>query len=477
MISRRAREVWVQALCLAMTAFLAFGLSATPPAEAAGQSFLMLSDIHFNPMAEPAPVDRLAAAEPGDWPAIFESGGSRGPSRYRSDTNWALLRSALERMKQTLPHPAFLLLPGDFLAHHFRAQFDAAAHDHSDRAYRSFVVKTMRFVAAEIAGAFPGTAILPTLGNNDAECGDFRLQPNGPFLADTLAILRGLVGGHATPGFAESWKSWGNYSAMLPHASAVRAIFLNDVFFSQNYLNICGSRGSPDPGRETLAWLAAELAAAQRAHQRVWLVYHVPPGIDGYRTWRQGSCPDRIIPMWNEPYARPFLALLRRYSDTVAANFVGHTHMDDFRLIADEKGDFSFALIMPALSPIFGQNPAFRTVIFNSSGNILDQTTYDLANLAAAGPGVPPKWQAEYTFSREWGLPSVDLAGLQRLYAMITTVPADRARWHRLYPVSSPVYWGLAAGDDTAHALRAYDCATGYARSADFERCWCGGAK
>ncbi len=477
MISRRAREAWVRIVRLGIAAFVAFALSAMPQAEAAGQSFLMVSDIHFDPMAEPALVDRLAAAEPGDWRAIFESAGKQRPSHYGADTNWPLLRSALGQMKATLPHPLFLLLPGDFLAHHFRAQFDAAASDHSDSAYRRFVVKTMRFLADEIAGGFPDTPILPTLGNNDAECGDFRLQPNGPFLADTLPILRGLVGGHATPDVAESWKSWGNYSAILPDTPGVRAIFLNDVFFSQNYRNICGSRGGRDPGRETLAWLTAELAAAQRAQQRVWLVYHVPPGIDGYRTWRQGACPDRIIPMWDEAYARPFLALLRRYSATVAANFAGHTHMDDFRLIGDGKGDFSFALIMPALSPIFGQNPAFRTVVFDTSGRILDQTTYDLANLAEAGPGVPPKWQAEYTFSREWGLPSVDLAGLQRLYAMITTVPADRARWHRLYPVSSPVYWSLAGGGDTAHTLRAYDCATGHVRSADFERCWCGGVK
>jgi sphingomyelin phosphodiesterase acid-like 3 len=460
-----------------MAAFVAFSLSAATQAEAAGQSFLMLSDIHFNPMAKPALVDRLAAAEPSNWPAIFESDGSRGPSRYGSDTNWPLLRSALEQMKATLPHPAFLLLPGDFLAHHFRGQFDTAAHDHSDRAYREFVVKTMRFLADELADAFPGTPILPTLGNNDAECGDFLLQPNGPFLAGTFPILRGLVGGNGQPGLAQSWTSYGNYSAILPKAPGVSAVFLNTVFFARNYRNACGSRGDPDPGRQTLAWLAAELATAKQAHRRVWLVYHVPPGVDGYRTWRQGSCPDRIVTMWDEAYARPFLALLRRYSNTVAANFAGHTHMDDFRLIGDDKGDFSFTLIMPALSPIFGQNPAFRTVVFDRSGSILDQTTYDLANLAEAGPGVPPKWQAEYTFSREWRLPQVDLPSLERLYAMITSVPEDRSRWHRLFAVSSPVYWGLAPGGNAAHTLRAYDCATGHARPADFEQCWCGGAK
>jgi sphingomyelin phosphodiesterase acid-like 3 len=476
-MSRSAPEAWVRAFCLGVAAFVAFALSATARGEVASASFLMVSDLHFNPMAEPPLVDRLAATEPGEWRAIFEGTGSRSPSRYGADTNWPLLRSALQQMKETLPHPAFLLLPGDFLAHHFRAQFDAAARDHSDSAYRGFVVKTMRFLADEIVHTFPNTPVLPVLGNNDAECGDFRLQPNGPFLADTLPILRGLVGGNGKPGFDQSWTSYGNYSAILPGTPGVSIVFLNTVVFSRNYRNSCGSRGGPDPGRQTLAWLAASLAAARQAHERVWLVYHIPPGVDGYRTWRQGTCPDTIVPMWDDAYARPFFALLRRYSDTVIVNFAGHTHMDDFRLIGDDKGDYSFALIMPALSPIFGQNPAFRTVALDASGGIVDQTTYDLANLAEAGPAIPPKWQVEYTFSREWHLPRVDLPSLERLYAMITTVPADRARWHALFAVSSPVYWGLTPGGSAAHTLRAYGCATGHVRSADFEQCWCGGAK
>ncbi len=41
-------------------------------------------------------------------------------------------------------------------------------------------------------------------------------------------------------------------------------------------------------------------------------------------------------------------------------------------------------LITPAVSPIFGQNPAFRTVVYDAAGGILDQTTYDLTNLAEA---------------------------------------------------------------------------------------------
>ena len=197
-----------------------------------------------------------------------------------------------------------------------------------------------------------------------------------------------------------------------------------------------GQPADGDPGRATLAWLEAELAAAKEAQERVWLLYHIPPGIDGYATLRQGACPGTMIPMWDQAYAGPFLALMRRYADTVAASFAGHTHMDDFRLIGDAEGRYGFALITPAVSPIFGQNPAFRTVIYDAAGGILDQTTYGLTNLpqaTAAAGGVPPEWRAEYTFTRQWSLPRVDLPSLDHLYSMITDVPVGaRAMAHDL---------------------------------------------
>ncbi len=446
-------------------------MAARAAGSAPAAQFLLLSDVHFNPMADPHLVDRLAAGSPAEWPAILDASTDKSLGRYGADTNWHL-HSALEQMGTALPHPIFVLIPGDFLAHHFRDQFNAVARDHSDPAFRGFVDKTMRFLALEIEAVFPNTPILPALGNNDEVCGDFKLQPGGPFLTDMLPVMRGLVGGRINRDLGRDWTRYGNYSAAVPGVPGVRLIFANTVFFSHRYRNNCGG-GGDDPGRATLVWLEAELAAARRAHQRAWLAFHVPPGIDGFATWRQGECPDRIIPMWADVYAQPVYALLRRYADTVAASFAGHTHMDDFRLIGDAEGNFAFALMTPAVSPIFGQNPAFLTVTYDSAGGILDQATYDLINLSETDAHNPPKWQREYTFTREWRLPRVDLASLERLYAMITTVPEDRALWHTLYPVSSQAYWTRNHGG--ADETRAYDCATGHVSVADYRQCWCGG--
>ena len=208
-------RTWVTQLILAVILALAPMAARTAGSAPAGQ-FLLLSDIHFNPMADPRLVDRLAAGSPAEWPAILDASTDKSLGRYGADTNWYLFHSALEQMGTALPHPNFVLIPGDFLAHHFRDQFNAAARDHSDPAFRGFVDKTMRFLALEIEAVFRNTPILPALGNNDEVCGDFKLQPGGPFLTDMLPVMRGLVGGRINRDLGRDWTRYANYSATVP---------------------------------------------------------------------------------------------------------------------------------------------------------------------------------------------------------------------------------------------------------------------
>ncbi|HZU89281.1 MAG TPA: hypothetical protein VE993_08495 [Stellaceae bacterium] len=490
----------VRLVALAGAMLLAAPMAAPAQPAAAGH-VLIATDLHFDPMADPALVDRLSAAEPTEWPAILDGAADKSLGHYGADTNWRLLRAALRQMKATLPDPVAVLLPGDFLAHRFRRAFNAAARRHSDADYRVFVDKTMQFLADEIAREFPGRPILWALGNNDADCGDYRLEPGGRFLAETLPILRRLLGAAADDSLARGWTRYGNYGVTLPGFPGLRVIVVNTVFFSRLYRNGCGRPGQPDPGRATLAWLGRELQSARQAGLKVWLVYHIPPGADPYAAVHIGRCPpaprdtvargpqtpaprdtvargpqtEAFVPLWKPAYAEPFYALTRRYAGTIAAAFAGHLHMDDFRLIPTGDGSAAFVLITPAVSPIFGQNPAFRTVSFDKTGGLLDETTYDLANLSETGAGAPAAWQAEYTFSREWRLPRLDAASLAQLARLIDERPAVRARWRQLYATSSPVYWRLLAalGDDPARAFR---CAATHLRPQDFDRCYCGAA-
>jgi sphingomyelin phosphodiesterase acid-like 3 len=140
-----------------------------------------MSDLHFDPMADPRLVDRLARAEPEQWQDILEGSGDTSLGNYGQDTRWALLRSALQQMNQTLPDPAFVLVSGDFLAHHFRQEFDLAASDHSDAAYRVFLRKTMQFIAQQLHATFPAPQSFGPSGTTTRNAATTSSSPAGRF--------------------------------------------------------------------------------------------------------------------------------------------------------------------------------------------------------------------------------------------------------------------------------------------------------
>jgi hypothetical protein len=75
------------------------------PAQAVAGQVLVMSDLHFDPMADPRLVDQLAAAEPEQWSAVLDSSSDRSLGRYGRDSNWMLLRSALQHTPCRAPGP------------------------------------------------------------------------------------------------------------------------------------------------------------------------------------------------------------------------------------------------------------------------------------------------------------------------------------------------------------------------------------
>jgi sphingomyelin phosphodiesterase acid-like 3 len=438
------------ALAAVLLAVTPLGAAELPPSG----RFLVMSDLHFNPMDDPSLLDRLAAAEPSEWPTILENAHNAALSSYGHDTNWPLFRSTLEAMQRWLPNPVLVMVPGDLLAHNYRNKF-AAASDHSDAAFRGFVSKTVAFLAAELRQRFPDAPVLLTLGNNDEICGDYKLQPNGPFLADTLPVMHELLMVGADDAFDREWLARGNYAIRLNDAQ-LRVILVNTVLISRNYRNACGQGG--DPGKEMLAWLEQQLETAKRADEKVWLLYHIPPGIDAYATIQAGGCGATPVPMWKDTYLDPFVTLMRRYAETIAASFAGHTHMDEFRLI----GDAGAVVLTPAVSPIYDQNPSFAIYSYTQNNRVLDRTLYYL-DLSAP----QTDWAEEYSFDEAWNVPTLDLAHLQQVATTIDASAEARAKWLRYYRVS---HLSPPMPDDVA---RAYTCAISNISSAAYARCRC----
>ena len=429
-------------------------LASTP------SQFFWLSDLHFNPLADPALADKLAGAEPAQWASILAASSS-GFSGFGQDANWPLVSSAIAKMREVQPNPAFTMLTGDLLPHHFREQFDRSVSNHDDVAFRQFVRKSIEFIGLQLKQIAPHAPLVISLGNNDAECGDYQLQPHGPFLNDTRAVVSDLAGTAGDSSFTGTWTTSGSYSMPNPVLRRYRLIVLNTVLFSTRYRDRCGNT-SDDPGRDLLAWLRSTLAGARKHHEKVWLVYHLPPGIDAYASSHQGT----PVPFWKPAYSKEFEDLCSTYSGVIRASFAGHIHVDDFRLLGSSASHGELVMIAPALSPNIRQNPAFRVVTLEADGHIADQATYYLTNLPTAGNEVKADWKLEYSFNRAWNLHGLDFANYQKLYRRIDSSPETRDRWMLFLSASRP-----EAGNVTPANFRAFYCATGHTNPADYQAC------
>jgi hypothetical protein len=419
------------------------------------ETFLSISDIHFDPFADPTLIPKLEAADVSQWEEILASSGVKTFSTYGSDINDALFRSAIAEMKSRIASPAFVLISGDFFAHGFQKTYQQYATDKGQAAYTAFVTKTVAYVAGALQKTYPGIPIYPTLGNNDSDCGDYAVVPNGVFLANFRDVWKTAVQSRS---FERRFPTGGYYHADVPSLKDVRIIALNTNFFSTNYKNPCGTPGGPDPGLQQLVWLEDELRLARALGKRVWLLYHIPPGMDVYdiEEWG-GACPGvKGETFWKDDYQQRYLAITNRYRNTILGSWAGHTHQDEFRIAT---GDFIH--ITPSVTPVFGNNPAFEVVEVKRNGEVSGYTAHHL-------PNVTLPWAREYAFAEAYDKGRYDTGALTQIASAIQTDPATRQQYF--------TYLSSGAPKSTAGALakwQGYWCGLTIMNPAAFTNCYC----
>lgn len=430
------RALAIVAAGLSPAALAADEVPALPFAPEPGQGvFLVITDIHFDPFADPALVEQLVAAEANAWPGIFESAGQQNFAQYGSDANYPLMTSALDTAGQLLPRPDFVLYAGDYLVHEFETKFETHAGG-GPEAFARFVIKTMTFVSDRLQAAFAEAPVYGTLGNDDAICGNYMVAPGQRFLA---AVGELWAGHSAHPEAFADFGVGGFYAVPHPTVHGRDLIVLNTVLWSMNYENRCNPAAG-DPGAAQLAWLEWTLYRTKLAGRTASLLFHIPPGIDGYSSSHgAGGCRANVTPFLKEAYEKPFLALLGRYSDILEIGYAGHTHMDDFRVVVAETGEsILLTHITPAISPIYGNNPGFGLVLYDrTSGDLLDYATVYLTNLARAGRGEAARWAIEYTFQGAYGYAAYDPRTAALLARSIRAEAAARDDYVTFYPVTT----------------------------------------
>ncbi len=391
---------------------------------------LMVSDIHFDPFHDPVKVRQLAVAPLSRWSAILAAPpspnqqpaftalqqrcGARGV-----DTPYALLRSSVQAMRSQQPDAKFIMVGGDLIAHGFYCRYAALVPGSTHSDYQAFVLNTISFVLEELRAAFPHIPIYVALGNNDTACDDYRLDAGSEFLAQTGRLLAKVLPLSQRQQVLKVFAKGGYYSlTMAAPMRDTRLIVVNDIFLSTKY-STCAGQPDPAPAAAEMTWLQAQLAQARRLHERVWVLGHIPPGIDPYSTTvkLKNIC-------GNEPPEK-FLSsdnladLLIEYSDVVRLGIFAHTHMDEVRLLkppgsAPAAAHMVAVKVVPSISPVDGNNPSFTIARIDPSSAALQ----DYEVIAASNQtGIGTAWSSEYDYAQTYHEAQFSPAALRELIA------------------------------------------------------------
>ena len=419
--------------CVLLFAGAALAQSAPTASGGAGQSkatipALMVSDIHFEPFWDPARAAQLVTAPVSEWTAILAAAPS--PDREQrfqalqqschvrgADTSFALYESSLKAMRAHAAGLGFVTVSGDLIAHAFQCKYDALFPHSTPEALRTFVEKTLDYVVRELYSSFPGVPVYVALGNNDSDCGDYQLDAHSEFLeASGREVTRDFPASER-PAAQESFAAGGYYSVSLPAPiKNARLLVLNDIFMADGF-QTCSGKADSTAADAQLAWLARQLAKARAHQQKIWVMGHIPPGVDLHATVSRmvGVCSGQPPKMFLS--SEKLANLLAGYGDVVELAIFAHTHMDEMRLLRPESGGGSPASangvaaksapgvavkMVPSISPINGNSPSFTLAqVDPATTALVDYKVFTASNQT----GVDEVWKEEYDFARSFHEP------------------------------------------------------------------------
>jgi len=439
---------------------------------------LFISDIHFNPLMDPKLADSLDQAPASQWNSIFAGSTQTACATYGQDTNFALLESALAAMKQRVPNPDVIFISGDLLVHYFQQFFyNKEVTNPTQAGYEAFVAKTEHYLAMKLKHAFPEAQILPTLGDWDTAGGTTSTYAGPGFLTAFALSWKSAVNRNGgAPDFEKTFSSGGYYSTTFPVDPHGKFIGL----YTQPWAAECTNGCAPDGGNlgpVELGWLTDQLADARANGQHVWLLGHIPPGIDANTTAQNReekgmSCTASITPFWADVYSSQLYELFTDYSDVIKFGIFAHEHYDDLRVARDSSGNEIFGIkLPPSITPLHN-NPAFMAFNYNPvAGVITDTTTYYLTNLSSAPTAATAIWGPEYSFDATYGQTSFDSKGLAGTVTKILTQSAAQSSYINYYPSLYPPGNILPGG---MVPFLAWGCALNNFPVADYQACYCG---
>ncbi|NWV69945.1 ASM phosphodiesterase, partial [Malurus elegans] len=372
-----------------------------PPPGAPTARILFLTDLHWDRQYTPGsaaacPDPLCCRGAPRDGPGAAGFWGSYS----KCDLPLHTIDALLAQLPNATGHTSNST--GGFAAAYWTG--DIPAHDVWQQS-RGDQLQALRTVTALLRTRLGGLRVFPAVGNHEA-------TPVNAFPPPYVHGNRSAA--WLYDAMAEAWQGWlppaalhtlragGFYTAQV--WPGLRLVSLNMNFCSQ--ANFWLLINATDPAGQ-LQWLMGVLADAERDGEKVHIIGHIPPA-HCLRSWS-----------WN------YYRIISRFEGTIAAQFFGHTHLDEFELFYDEETlsrPVSIAFVAPSVTTYINLNPGYRVYEVassypGSSHAVLDHETFilNLTEANTAPPGTPPRWQRLYRAREAYGLPTAFPADWDRL--------------------------------------------------------------
>jgi sphingomyelin phosphodiesterase acid-like 3 len=480
---------WCAYASACVLGLLAFGVQV--PAQPVGQGSaksiqaLFVSDIHFEPFRDPGKAAQLAAAPVEDWNALLAAPASADAATQFTklqqtchakgeDTTYALFESSLRAIHARARGARFVIVSGDLIAHNFSCKFAALFPKATPAEYRTFVEKTIAYVMGGLRTALPGVPVYAALGNNDSDCGDYQIDANSAFLKESGEVFAADLHGAERSQAVQTFAAGGYYSVNLPApVEHTRLLVLDDLFMSERY-QTCGGKEDRAPADSQIAWLQQQLNEARSKNEKVWVMAHIPPGVDSYSTarkWKElcgGGKPKMFLS------SEALSEVLAGYGDVIQLAIFAHTHMDEVRLLIPANVDAAHrpvaVKIVASISPIDGNNPSFTVATIDPVHGILA----DYRVIAASNQtGIAAEWTEEYDFAKTYHEPAFTAATVGSLIAGFKTDPAAQTAASQDY-----LRYYMTGVDMRMLALiwQPYVCSLTNAATDAYRECVCGSA-
>ena len=326
---------------------------------------------------------------------------------YDCDTPTVILDAVQEKIieESKKEKPKFILWTGD----HF-SDFDGNASIGDVEKVLTDITERLKVMKKELK-----VPIYPIIGNHDT-FPSFQFPQEGPFFV--YEFCRKNWGDFLSHKSLENHKINQFYSERV--MPGLRIVAINTaMFFCCNSLI---PLSTIDPGGQN-AWLRAELLDAQKAGDKVFLIAHVPFGLDEVR---------RIYHMWSMFHDQLLEALDGFHGNTLVASFYGHNHVNSFKMLRNSDGSgVSVGFETGSVTPKPLENPSITKYIFDLEApfTIRDRINYyiDIEESNRVGKAV---WKKCFSTSEDYNLPDCSPDSMQ---SFIDRLYTDRPLFETFY--------------------------------------------